>query len=269
MNLRPGGNIGGNRMPNEITIEDAVKTLKDMFTEVDESVLRLIIESNGGRMEPTVEHLLQITGQNVGSSNPGAPTNGDASSGQPKPKSSTQNGYVPPDVVSTSPKPENQPRQITQARYDVAHDFLRPPSWWKRHADQNSRDAVELKDLEKEDMKFAQILQDSLFMAELKKHPEWVLDKERKGNQKRPITTNEDNSFFTNEPITDTGVSKYESFKNKFSVLGTAARDKLATIAQRLQRNDGPEETYPTANYHALESIDDDEDNRPVRNDFR
>merc|ERR1719357_1382920 len=79
-------------------------------------------------MEPTVEHLLQITGQNVESSNPGAPTNGDASSGQPKPKSSAQDGYVPPDIVSSSPKPENQPTQITQARYDVPHDFLRPPS---------------------------------------------------------------------------------------------------------------------------------------------
>lgn len=135
-----------------------------------------------------------------------------------------------------------------------------------RHSDQKSRDADEQKDREKEDMKFAQILQDSLFMAELKKHPEWVLDKERKGNQKRPITTNEDNSFFTNEP--NTGVSKYESFKNKFSVLGTAARAKLATLAQRFQGNEGMEETYPTANYHALESIDDDEDSRP-RNDFR
>merc|ERR1719233_912336 len=58
-------------------------------------------------MEPTVEHLLQITGQNVGSSNPGAPTNGDASSEQPKPKSSTQDGYVPPEVVSSSPKPKS------------------------------------------------------------------------------------------------------------------------------------------------------------------
>merc|ERR1719233_2719357 len=59
-------------------------------------------------MEPTVEHLLQITGQNVGSSNPEAPTTGDALSGQPKPEANTQDGYVPPDVVSSSPKPENQ-----------------------------------------------------------------------------------------------------------------------------------------------------------------
>merc|ERR1719471_1595209 len=51
-------------------------------------------------MEPTVEHLLQITGQNVGSSNPEAPTTGDAS-GQPKPQVNNQDGYVPPDVVSS------------------------------------------------------------------------------------------------------------------------------------------------------------------------
>merc|ERR1719510_386014 len=73
-------------------------------------------------MEPTVEHLLQITGQNVGSANSEAPAKGDASSVQPKPETSAEDGYVPPTVVSSSPKPENQPRQITKARYDIAHD---------------------------------------------------------------------------------------------------------------------------------------------------
>lgn len=254
-------------MPNEITIEDAVKTLKEMFGEVDENVLRLILESNGGRMEPTVEHLLQITGQNVGSSISEAPAIGDVPPGDPKPGAGVQEGYVPPTVGTSPPQPENQPKQITQARYDLDHDFLRPPSWWLRHSDKNSRDAVESKDREKEDMKFAQILQDSLFMSELKKHPEWVLDKEQDGNRKRAIR--EDNSYYTNEPNTDKGLSKYESFKNKFSDLGTSARAKLATLAQRFQGNEGREETYPTANYHALESIDDDPDNRPRGNNFR
>merc|ERR1719334_610057 len=67
-------------------------------------------------MEPTVEHLLQITSKNIGSANSEAP--GEASSGQPKPETSAQDGYVPPTVVSSSPKPENQPKQITKARYD-------------------------------------------------------------------------------------------------------------------------------------------------------
>jgi hypothetical protein len=47
-------------MSNRITQEDAIATLQAMFSHMDAEVLLMVLESNGGHMERTVECLLSM-----------------------------------------------------------------------------------------------------------------------------------------------------------------------------------------------------------------
>jgi len=252
---------GGNETrPNEITIDEAVKTLKEMFAGVEESVVKLILESNGGRMEPTVENLLLITGSTDVVSNRVTNVTGGAVPGELSPEAPTREGeYVPPGMVSSSPKAANKLRQVTIARHDLNREFLRPPSYWKGHPDKESRDKAGIAEQEKEDLLLAQMLQDSLFMSELKKHPEWLIENDKSHSRKKDKKTK--NNSNTKNTQNDSTVSAYDSFKDKISELGTAARSKLSMLAEKFQKKEGHEDSYPSANYHALESIDDTEPN--------
>jgi len=255
---------GGNEIrPNEITIDEAVKTLKEMFVGVDETVVKLILESNGGRMEPTVENLLLITGTTgtteVASNRLTHVTHGSVP-GESSPVAPTREGeYVPPSMVSSSPKPTNKLGQVTIARHDLDREFLRAPSYWKGHPDKESRDKAGIAEQEKEDMLLAQMLQDSLFMSDLKKHPEWLLQNDKSHSRKNDKRTK--NSSNTRSAQNDSTMSAYDSFKDKVSELGTAARSKLSMLAEKFQKKESHEDSYPSANYHALESIDDTEPN--------
>merc|ERR1719336_2417082 len=71
---------------NEISYADALSTLQSMFSGVDVEVIRMVLDSNGGRMESTVENLLQMTGGGGAAAAPAAAA--------PK-------GYVPPAVPAS------------------------------------------------------------------------------------------------------------------------------------------------------------------------
>jgi CUE domain len=45
-----------------ITYEDAIQNLQSMFSSVDRAVLEMILEQNGGAMEPTIEQILVMEG---------------------------------------------------------------------------------------------------------------------------------------------------------------------------------------------------------------
>src|SRR5690348_798325 len=49
-----------------VTYEDAMATLVSMFGTVDREVIAMILQSNNGHMEKTVENLLAMTGEAAG-----------------------------------------------------------------------------------------------------------------------------------------------------------------------------------------------------------
>merc|ERR550525_824030 len=99
MNMRRRSNRGAApQARNEASYDQAIETLKSMFAHVDESVLKLVLESNQGRMETTVEHLLAMAGGSAAANESGppgpAPNPGPAApSGPPK--------YVPPNAPAS------------------------------------------------------------------------------------------------------------------------------------------------------------------------
>jgi len=293
-----------------------------MFTTIDESVLRLVLETNGGRMETTVENLLQMTAaEKQTASQVAAPTEpvpaatappipvvrpGPAAAIPKRPAfgsntdhaaplidssnwektsaapaiASSGFAYSPPEDMSISPPPANRPRQISKANHDLSVDFMRPPSWWL------GQNRCIVSEQEKEDEKLAQILQDSLFMAELQKHPEWVLDAQRRTNpgasgangapqpaaQRRYIgqpgslnqsrqRVNSGGQAEYTRSINDPNNTTYDAFKSKMSDLGAAAKSKLATLAERFKTNNNQD---GSTSYQALSS--DQHDGPPRQN---
>jgi len=295
-----------------------------MFSNVDESVLRLVLDTNGGRMETTVENLLQMTGEQQATDQAAAPNApgpvaadvaapipvavrpapaaiapGPAAVAQ-EPAAALVNisgvaaplidsserrqdnvpameipsgaAYVPPAADSTSPPRGNSPRRISTARHDLPANFLRPPSYFHNEGKMSASEQ------EKEDEKLAQILQDSLFMADLQKHPEWLLDKQGANavpNAPKPPEAQSNwsvgNSGSVNQggqaeytrSINDANNNRYESFKTRVSGLGTAAKSRLAMLAEKLKRNENQESS---ANYQALGSDKYQEPPRPNQN---
>jgi len=319
---RPGsGGPQGQRPPqgrNEINFDAAIQTLKAMFSNVDESVLRLVLDTNGGRMETTVENLLQMTGEQEATDQAAAPSApgpvGVAVAApapvaaRPVPAASAADhlgpgpvaaradiagpaaplidsserrqdnipamevpsgaAYVPPAAESTSPPRGNSPKRMTTARHDLQADFLRPPSYFHNEGKASTSEQ------EKEDEKLAQILQDSMFMAELQKHPEWLQEAQgRNAAPKRPApqrnwsvrnsgSVNQNGQAEYTRSINDANNNRYESFKSTVSGLGTAAKSRLAMLAEKFKRNENQESK---ADYQALSSLYD-EPPRPNQN---
>jgi len=314
---------------NEINYDAAIQTLKAMFTNVDESVLRLVLDTNGGRMETTVENLLQMTAAEKQSNNqvvapsgpvPAAvappvavPRPAPAAVGRKPPAYGSVTGhnaplinssnyvpdntypkgvpsgdaYMPPKTMNMSPPPANRPRQISTAKHDLPEDFLRPPSYWL-----NGKTNI-VSEQEKEDEKLAKILQDSFFMAELQKHPEWVLEAQRGANSapsganaapstnvpKQPAQRNwnvgmsgsvNQNRQDVNggqaeytRSISDANNTRYNAFKSRMGDLGTAAKSRLAMLAERFKTNNNSD---VSSSYQALGSDQRDEPPRPNQN---
>jgi len=312
---------------NEINYDAAIQTLKAMFTTVDESVLRLVLDTNGGRMETTVENLLQMTEAEKQSKNqvvvpsgpvPAAvappvvvPRPAPAAAVRKPPAYGSITGhnaplinssnyvpdntypkgapsgdvYMPPEAMSMSPPPANRPRQISRAKHDLPADFMRPPSYWL------DRKKNLVSEQEKEDEKLAKILQDSLFMSELQQHPEWVLDAQKGANRgpnnapsanvpKQPAQRNwnvgmsgslnqnrqDINSGGQSEytrSISDANNTRYNAFKSKMGDLGSAAKSRLAMLAERFKTNNNED---VNSGYQALSSDQRDEPPRSNQN---
>jgi len=190
--------------------------------------------------------------------------------------------YSPPEAMSISPPAANRPRQISNANHDLLVDFMRPPSYWL------GQNKCNVSEQEKEDEKLAQVLQDSLFMAELQKHPEWVLEAQRgvnpaasganskpqpaaqrsyigppgSLNQSRQRVNSGGQAEYTRS-INDPNNTKYDAFKSKMSDLGAAAKSKLATLAERFKTNNNQD---VSTSYQALSSDQDDVPPRPNQN---
>jgi len=320
---------GSNQQPqpaqsrNEINYDSAISTLKAMFVTIDESVLRLVLDTNGGRMETTVENLLQMTSSEKQNANhvaapsrpvpaavappisvrPGpaaiipkrlpyganknhvAPlidsSNYEQASAVPA-VAPTDVAYSPPEAMSISQPPANRPRQISNANHDLPEDFMRPPSYWLGKHKRN------VSEQEKEDEKLAHVLQDSLFMAELQKHPEWVLEAQRGANpaasgandapqraaqrsyigrsgnlnQSRQNVNAGGQAEYTRS-VNDPNNTKYDAFKSKISDLGAAAKSRLALLAERFKTNNNQD---VSTNYQALSSDQYDQPPRPNQN---
>merc|ERR1719499_1356219 len=206
-------------------------------------------------METTVEHLLAMSsGAGAGGAAP------DSAPANPE--------YKPP--VPTSAPLTNEPATLPAGKHTLPDDFLRPPSYYKG--------AAKSQQLEEDEM-LAKILQDSLFMAELQQHPEWILEQQRaakrnkkKSSSKNPRNWNVGQTGSINQEMSQAEYTRqlnrqntsnnerYQNFKSKFAGLGVSARGKLAALAARMKGN--KQEQAPATEYHALNSLDDDIDDR-------
>jgi len=256
---------------NEITFADALKTLKSMFADMDESVLKLVLESNQGRMETTVEHLLAMSGQ--AESPPQAA--GPAAAGQ----NAAPAAYQPPAEAQPKNLSNAPEKPMVTGQHNLAEDFLRPPSYFKGAAASQQ---------EEEDLMLAKILQDSLFMADLQQHPEWVLGNDanakRGGRRPKPRPAGRNwnvgnagsinagpqaemsQAEYTRQLNRQNTDSRMANFKSKFAGLGASARAKVAALAAKMKGQNNQRGPTGPSEYHALNSLDDNLDSPPANN---
>ena len=135
-------------MSHHVTYEDAMATLQSMFGGVDREVIGMVLQSNNGHVEKTVENLLAMTGG--------------AAAADVQQQSSFQSSLTVPSSSSSS-------SSYGGAQSVLPDDFLRPPSYFIAQLSGPGRKGS-MSQLES-DAILAQMLQDELFMAELQQNP--------------------------------------------------------------------------------------------------
>jgi hypothetical protein len=158
---------------NRITQEQAVATLQAMFAHVDAEVLLMVLESNGGHMERTVEALLSMDGSGSGSGAAPPPPVA-AARAQPPPVRS----YLPENFDAPAPAMSKPPLKVPTHSSalnmfdDLPQDFLRPPSFFLPTTQAARRRAAGLAaSQEEQDRILATLLQDQMFMEGLRQNP--------------------------------------------------------------------------------------------------
>jgi len=245
-----------------IRFEDALNTLVEMFPHLPRESVKNCLIQNNGHMENTVSVLLASPPS--GFMAPAPQPRAAPQFNRPAPR---QNRAIPPQQVWGRPQ-RNQPRPQPRARpqrqqpvqparpaHNLSDDFLRPPSYFFKKYGANPAQSMT-----DEDAILAKVLQDSMFMAQLRENPEWVL---QQMNEPANLPTNpEDSSAVSRQELKsriqsgnadsqdlkgrikgmgNTGYNpnasqEQKNFSSKFSGLGSSARAKLARIAERLQR---------------------------------
>lgn len=156
---------------SQITFEEALATLQAMFAQADVSVLTAVLEQNQGHMERTIDMLLQMNiPQSEGGNQPGVfiQSGGNVIHVSPQPQSQPKT----PRSGALSPK---TPRGGKKKGFNqgVPDEFLRPPSYFKRQL-QEQQEQQQQEDLD-EDAQLAKLLQDQMFMEQLRRNPDFYL----------------------------------------------------------------------------------------------
>jgi len=235
-----------------IKFDDALRTLQEMFPHIPPQAVRNCLIQNSGHMENTVAVLLTSPPQAFSVPQPRIQPN------RPRPappmmgnQPSLSNAAgpwgraprgLPQTNVQNRPPVRQQPAPPPAPRHNLSEDFLRPPSYFfSKYQVQQSQSMVD------EDAILAKVLQDSLFMSQLRENPEWVLQQMQPpssiSNRKPSDSANPtslkarirgqgaDGNMHRND--------EQEKFASKFKKLGGKARERLTKIAAGLKRNKG------------------------------
>lgn len=135
-----------------ISYEAAMATLQTMFPTADPSVISMVLESNGGHMERTVENMLSMN-LLPGAAGSDASANAGAAA-------------EPGDDGGVSPTPAPAANKDSDIFRSLPDDFLRPPSYYQKHLKTKTEQQME------QDEMLAQMLQDEMFMEDLRRNPQ-------------------------------------------------------------------------------------------------
>merc|ERR1719411_605181 len=191
----------------------------------------------------------------------------------------TMTGGVPPSQAQPKPQKQKQPSKPSQQQSSVnlADDFLRPPSYFLSKYENNhefDKDNAAQRQIIEDEMFAKAIFEDSLFTADLAANPEWVLQerhgskgKKKKKKQNKFSWKNSAFDYDDDQPIDLNNVdpsdvnARRQSFKQRFNMLGNAAKQKLGDLAQKLQRNKQESKHKNSASHqyrNVLTSLDDE-----------
>eukprot|EP01083_Nonionella_stella_P065075 170226_1 len=194
-----------------LAYSDALGTLNAMFADIDDEVISMVLDSNGGHMERTVECLLQMSG---------APPDLDEVAPSPVDPESD----LPVEIVeqktpeSADSKPDNMTQTVTGTSTELSEvtdkdpgyipdDFLRPPGYF--HQAQN-REQIH------QDQVFAQMIQDQELMQEFHQNP--------------------DSFAFPGSPAHRSSGNGGEKISEKLSKFGASTKQKFASLAEKFSR---------------------------------
>lgn len=218
-----------------------MRTLQGMFGSVDEEVIAMVLQSNGGHLEKTVENLLNMTGG--------------AASEQ-----------------STASSRGNSSHSHSQTQTVLPDDFLRPPSYYVSIMNASYGRKSSMSQLES-DAILAQMLQDELFMQELQANPHLFdndlpvppprnqfapssspsqpsyVPQASAASQQRsyPATSHASRGDFSGAGSNTSSVQS-ASFRDRWNSLTSSARAKLLAVANRLK----PAAPAASDSYHAM-----------------
>jgi hypothetical protein len=172
-------------MATTVSYESAMANLKSMFSSVDSEVIAMILQSNAGHMERTVEHLLAMTSGAPAAANNqqtqpqfypiAQPVNQSRKSAQ-QPQEHKQNSFNPNPLLN-QPQPQRSASSI-KASDLLPEEFLRPNSWFiKKYgsnasvgaATNNSNNSRSSSQID-QDAILAQMLQDQEFVQEIQQN---------------------------------------------------------------------------------------------------
>ena len=201
-----------------VSFQDALATLQSMFGDLDASVIQVVLESNNGHMENTVDQLLMIKGE--------API-------QSQPSGGGSNNNI-----------NNNTRSASARRVEVPADFLMLPD--------GAPPVLSPDEAYRQDELLAQMMANEMFLRELQNHPEfgeYIPEGMRAAERLRSSSGNNDRRP---PPRSSSGsaLSNVESsIGERISKMGEAAKTKLSALATKFRR-------MTTRNQRGYETLD-------------
>ncbi|MES1911609.1 MAG: hypothetical protein MHM6MM_004018 [Cercozoa sp. M6MM] len=206
-------------MPNYISKTEALATLSAMFSEMDPSVIQMVLESNGNQMETTVESLLAMSAPN-------------------QQQQQQQQG-------------QQQQRQQQQLQDEHECKTSEPRNLWDPLPSSFLRLPGQMEDQLAADAELARMLQDQLFMRQLQSRPQLLRGAlQAPQRQRQPPQQQQQEQqppqqqhrrpdrFESDEPapqVTRQSTASDGGFSKKWNAMSQSARRRLALVAARMR----------------------------------
>lgn len=284
-----------------ISFETAVGQLQSMFPAVDTEVIITVLESNGGHMQHTVSQLLEIDVP----SDAVAPSPAPPPVTQQQPRASSGTTVTSAVDLATGrsiPQPASQRSSSTQGRarsnrggagqrsrhmprkwrHPLPDDFLRVPGADRPPITSTSNDQLT------NDLLLAQMMEDELFLEELRQNPDFAayLEAEEEFFHRRDRTSSTDSTGRRGSSGTrrrrqrsvaeargggggggSQGRPSGSSWASKISSMGDEMKRKFNAFAMKFRRRGGQETGQDPMQYRSLlvdgdggDGDDDDDD---------
>eukprot|EP01138_Halocafeteria_seosinensis_P016377 gb/GECG01016708.1/.p1 GENE.gb/GECG01016708.1/~~gb/GECG01016708.1/.p1 ORF type:complete len:321 (+),score=59.71 gb/GECG01016708.1/:1-963(+) len=251
-----------------LTMEEVMGTLRSMFQDIDDTVIQTILEANEGRVEDSIDQLLQI--QNSQTEGSQQPTSAASSEAEDVSHTSQQHtSTAPPQGAQHQSERERVPRRDSHGtwRHPLPRDFLKVPGSSMPTRSQGRSvmtDAQLFEMLDSEEG--AEILRrDPRLAAYVQAEQEyWRRSQRLRGQngqgqpQRRSLSVAE--ALERSQGESDT----WGSIKRGVQNMGTGVKNRFQSVAEKIRRYKNERRNATPGQYSSLNAEPNDEENEDI-----